>query len=114
MMKYKCLDCYKEFKTDSRVAYCPHCASSHIEDVRHIQAKNTAKEKALELLKLKEKIDEKYAEYVSLYVQAESLLQVLRQYKHRGIITDEEIPVLNKPKLSEALKEYRKKKKDNT
>lgn len=111
MIRYKCLDCDKEFKMDSKIMYCPYCASVHIEDMQHIQAKNTAKAKIIDLLQLQEKMNQKYSEYAELYAQSESLLQVLRCYKKRGIITNEEIPVLNKPKLADALKEYRSKKK---
>lgn len=111
LIKYICSNCNKGFTTDSQVSYCPHCASSNIEVAEHAKSRQTAKEKTLELLRIKEQMDEKYAEYVSLYVQAESILQVLRQYKHRGIITDEEIPSLKKPKLADALKEYRQKQK---
>ena len=45
--------------------------------------------------------------YARQYAVVENKMQLLRQYKKRGIITDDEIPKIVKPKLADKLREYR-------
>ncbi len=85
--KYKCNDCGERFNS------------------RSLSRAQEAIERCEELTQRMEPL---WEEYVKLAAEREDEIQILRQYKRRGIIRD--YPHYQKPKLAEALSNYRKEK----
>ena len=56
-------------------------------------------------------IEAAWKAYVDVYVKFENKRRIVASYVHRGIIKSEMIPAVEKKKLIDELKEYRKRRK---
>lgn len=77
-----------------------------------MKAREYAEKQIARLNELKPEIEEALERYAELYGEMEAIRVTLRQYKRRGIIAESEIPAIEKPSLSEKLREYRKRRAD--
>lgn len=111
--QYKCLACGASFKTEFDARLCPQCGSSDVRlDLDHYQkARDTAVELIEKHNSLMKKALKKFDEYQELYAEVELVRSTLRTYKSRGIISDEEMPSIVRPKLSDRLIKKRNSKK---
>lgn len=111
MKNYLCGNCGASFRLASKPNYCPACGADRV--LRNdLKGRKYALEQAARLLELKPQLEKAFGEYAELYGEMEAIRITLRQYKRRGIITESEIPVIEKPNLAEKLREYREKRAD--
>lgn len=104
--KYVCMDCGRRLIYAEEPKYCPNCGGANMVLDRRksrVHAENCIA-KCQEMLPA---LEASYAEFIQDYVAYEDLMQTLRVYKNRGVVTEEELPKLFKPTLSQSLKEYR-------
>lgn len=109
---YLCARCGAVFKFQTEPKFCPGCGCGEIR-VHHKKAEETAKRTIEDCNKLIERIEPIWEEYVRLMAEYEDKMQVLRQYKKRGIISEESIPVMKKRTIASELKELRAKKRSS-
>ena len=104
-MKYICNACKKHFSAATKTAgHCIYCGSDMLEPAsRSVAMKKVQEYKAIEA-KMKRIMDE---EYIPLYLEAETIRAHLRTYKSRGIITQNDLPDIQKPNLMKMLSAYR-------
>ncbi|MBR4880667.1 MAG: hypothetical protein IKU19_01965 [Clostridia bacterium] len=57
-------------------------------------------------------IDVLLEQYKSLYIERECILNKLRSYKHRGVISDDEIPKIQRWNMQGELAELRRKRRE--
>lgn len=107
---YACKSCGISFQLAYEVKFCPYCGSEMIGVDG--KARTTALGMIEEHNKLMSKALEKFDEYAQIYAQIETIRSTLRTYKSRGLITEEEMPPLKKPLLSEYVSRYRKSRKE--
>ncbi len=112
MEKYICRSCNSEFRIGVKPSVCPACGSDNIYNVSHLIARETAVQLIEELNELKPKLETAFSAYAQLYGRYEAIRITLRQYKKRGIVSEDEVPVIEKPLLREKLKEYREGRKE--
>lgn len=109
-MKYVCRNCAETFSSTKMPKYCPFCLADNIGYA------GKAREKALEKIdkvnKLTAQIDDLMQQYKPLYLEREYLLGTLRTQKHRGIITEEEMPKIKRYQFEAGVSEYRKKRRE--
>lgn len=108
-MKYICNYCNHKFISKIEPTECPHCKSTNIELAinKSIESMiNRYNELAVEMKELMDK-------YTPLYLETYCINNILRVYKRRGLITEEEIPKFEKPKLEAQVAEYRKAKRES-
>ena len=108
-MKYCCNTCQSEIKIKDKPVFCPFCGGQDLSLI--CKQRETALRLIAELEDMKEEHNRILAEYAEIRVAIEYKHQTLRVYKKRGYISAEEMPVFEKPKVSEYLKEYRQKKR---
>lgn len=111
MRKYVCRNCGFTITHNHKLQFCPNCGQAAL-TTDHAQARKYAEECISRCRKLAPRLEAKYAAFMALYVAYEDDMQVLRKYKERGIVTEDEMPTLFKPRLADSLKEYRRKKRE--
>lgn len=90
-MRVQCNVCNNEFNFKEVPKFCPFCGSSGVE-------RNMKKQRAtaLSLIKeyndLVEQMTSFMAEYNRIIKRDKEIRALLRSYKHRNVITDEELP----------------------
>ena len=109
--RYVCDDCGARFGCSGVAKFCPSCGGAWVRADRE-RAKDRAQKYIAECKELVEKAEAAFNAYAEIYCEYEFRVQTLRQYKKRGIITDEQIPRMGKPHVAEKLKEYREKRKE--
>ena len=120
-MKYKvvCFDCGKEYEVETADCprFCLSCGASNV-DAAPIKTKSRirAEESMRKLDSLIPKMMEAREIWFAVIVEYEEEMHILRQYKRRGIVSEEEVSHYsvsryNKISLNDALKEYRAEKK---
>lgn len=111
-MKYSCQKCGNSFSASKLPKCCPFCLS---EDVQY---DGCSRKTALALIEqadqLTAQIDVLLEKYKSLYLERECILNKLRSYKHRGVISDDEIPKIQRWNMQGELAEYRRKRKQES
>ena len=109
-MKYVCQKCGSSFSANKQPKCCPFCLA---EDVQY---DGSSRKTALDLIaqadQLTAQIDVLLEKYKSLYLERECFLNKLRAYKHRGVITDDEIPKIKRWNMQKELAEYRRERKE--
>ena len=108
-MKYCCVDCLEEIKIKTKPNFCPYCGSQKLQLMS--KQRETALKLIAELENLKEEHNRILSDYAEIRAEIEYRAVSLRQYKKRGVISADELPVFEKPKINEYLKEYREKRK---
>lgn len=108
-MKYCCNNCQSEIKIKDKPVFCPFCGGQDLSLIS--KQRETALKLIQELEELKEEHNRILDEYCKIRAEIEYRSVNLRSYKRRGIISAEEIPVFETPKVSEYFKEYRQKKR---
>lgn len=111
--KYYCPDCKVTFSSSVEPRFCLHCGSAKVQ--RDMQA---ARAKADALLKsvqhLTSEIEQVWEMLIPLLAERADKMNSLRQYKTRGVITQEEIPTIERMNLGEAMKAYRARKQEGS
>ena len=113
MNRYICDSCGASFNFSVVPSFCPICGkeSSVTRDIR--KAKATAQRLIAELngedIPVLESL---HAGYIAQLAKINAKLETLRQYKKRGIVAPEEIPVVVLKSARDALKEYRKQRRE--
>jgi hypothetical protein len=86
--------------------FCPFCGSESIDE-----AESKSRCTALRLIKecndMQPDLEKTFSEYMNLLVKYEYKMLTLRQYKHRKIVSSNEMPKYQKPHLNDELKKYR-------
>lgn len=107
LFTFCCVACGKTVKDTVKPNYCPKCGKSELRYYYDSRSRETA-------LRYISEIQERYRDalmfwkaFAKRYAVIEDKMQILRVYEKRGVISSEEIPSLDKPSLSSALKEYR-------
>lgn len=110
-MKYICKECAEMFTATKKPKCCPFCLSENI------RGDGKSRQTALALIErsnqLTAQLDELMEKYKPIYLERECVLNTLRVYKQRGIITDSEMPKIKSYNIQKELAEYRKKRKKN-
>lgn len=112
MNRYLCDSCGASFNFSVVPSFCPICGkeSSVTRDMR--KAKATAQRLIAELNSEDIPVLESlHAGYIAQLAKINAKLETLRQYKKRGIVSPEEMPVVVLKSAREALKEYREQRK---
>lgn len=108
-MRYTCSDCNETFSAAKKPKNCPFCLS---ENLRY---DGKSREKAIELIEysnqLTSQIEELMEKFKPIYLERECALNTLRVYKQRGIITEEEMPKIERQNIQKEIVKYRKKRK---
>lgn len=111
-MKYVCNNCSETFTTDKKPKCCPFCLSENF------RGDGKARQTALTLIKrsdqLTAQLNELMEKYKPIYLEREVALNTLRVYKRRGIITEEEMPKIERQSIQKEISEYRKKRKEGS
>lgn len=112
ILQWKCEKCGTVFTLADSPKFCPVCGcGDFINAAEHKKAKQTAEKICHELSVMIPEIEAAWNKYAQLQARYEEKVQTLRQYKHRGIITEEEIPKPNKKQVQTLLREIRANKK---
>ena len=106
LRKYMCCSCSHVFSSSIEPKFCPLCGKSEFSHP-DTKARRTALEYIEQVKQDQEVMLAMWNGYERQYAVVENMMQLLRQYKKRGIITDDEIPKIVKPKLADKLREYR-------
>lgn len=113
MQEYNCSSCGQAFRLANKPSFCPFCGGQGSVALNQKKARETALRLISELtesdIPVLEAMRQGYVEQMSL---VEYKKQTLRKYKQRGIISEEEMPSVHILTAAEALKEYRRKKKE--
>lgn len=127
MKKYRlrCPNCGSDYevRTEFEPTCCMKCGSvlcdvSPIVSDQRYKARLNVEDKMRRMDELLPEIRELQCRMVDLRAEYEDLLQYVRQYKRRGIVTEEELAkyairtALPPTNLNESLKEYRRRKED--
>lgn len=113
MNRYLCDSCGASFNFAIAPSFCPICGkeSSVSRDMR--KAKATAQRLIAELngedIPVLESL---HAGYIAQLAKINAKLETLRQYKKRGIVAQEEMPVVVLKSARDALKEYREQRRE--
>lgn len=114
MQEYICGKCGQSFRMAKKPSFCPFCGGQGSVALNQKKARETALRLISELtesdIPVLEAIRQGYVEQMAI---VEYKKQTLRKYKQRGVITEEEMPSYHYPTVNEALKEYRRMKKEN-
>ena len=111
MMKYVCQKCGNSFSASKMPKCCPFCLS---EDVQYDGCSKKYADKLIEqAAELTAQIDVLLEQYKSLYIERECILNKLRSYKHRGVISDDEIPKIQRWNMQGELAELRRKRRED-
>ena len=120
-MKYKvsCPNCGTEYvvKMDFEPGFCIKCGSDLVNGSPvKTKSRERAEQAMLKLDSLVPAINEARRNLIGFLVEYEDELQVLRQYKRRGIVSEEEtekysLKQFYKPNMTELLKKYRSEKR---
>ena len=109
-MKYSCQKCGNSFSASKKPKCCPFCLS---EDVQYDGCSKKHADKLIEqAAELTAQIDVLLEQYKSLYIERECILNKLRSYKHRGVISDDEIPKIQRWNMQGELAELRRKRRE--
>lgn len=111
MKTYKCQKCGKGFRFAKQPDFCPFCGGHDVSQDNE-KARNTALEIIRELDVLALEMETLWSEYAEKWVVYEDKMQTLRVYKRRGIVTEDEMPTIQKKSLANELNAYRKAKKE--
>lgn len=109
-MKFKCRVCNAEISLDIAPKYCPFCAADKPKRVKE-NARNTALQLIERHNALTKELDIIMEKYAPLYLERETIRSTLRTYKARGIISDDEMPDMNRTSIMQNLSAYRKQRK---
>lgn len=104
--QYVCSVCKKHMTLPHGSKYCPVCGGS-VES----KAEIFANEKAEELKRLLPVLEEKYNEFVKVYVQFKTVSETLRTYAARGLIDREKVVDFKLESLTEIFYKSRKKRR---
>ena len=104
--KYICADCKKDFSVKFLPKCCPYCGGTNI-GTNQKKSELHAAEIITQMKELKAAVETAWQSYAIEYVRFEALRQKAVTYARRGIINEDEIPVIKKTKLAEELKAYR-------
>ena len=104
--KYVCSDCGAGFTFSWEPSYCPKCGSADIGPDRE-KAKARMQKSVDRCWELLPQIEEAFSEYIWLVGEYEDNLQLIRQYKRRGVKLGATVHTLWKPKINNVLKAYR-------
>lgn len=104
--KYICVDCKRDFSVQSLPKCCPYCGGTNI-GTNHKKSEIHATEIITQMKELKAAVEAAWQAYTIEYVRFEALRQKAVTYARRGIIGEDDIPVIKKTKLAEELKAYR-------
>ena len=113
MSRYICDSCGASFNFAIAPSFCPICGKEGAvaRDMR--RAKETAQRLIAELngedIPVLESL---HAGYIAQLAKINAKLETLRQYKKRGIVAPEEMPVVALKSAREALKEYREQRRE--
>ena len=111
-MKYVCNNCNETFSAAKKPKCCPFCLSENFRD------DSKSRQTALALIErsnqLTAQLEELMEKYKPIYLEREVALNTLRVYKRRGIITEEEMPKIERQNIQKEISEYRKKRKEGS
>lgn len=106
-MKYVCQNCKEMFSASKLPKCCPFCLADNIGYTG--KAREKALEKITKVNELTAQIDEIMERVKPLYLERALLLDSLRTQKHRGVITEVEMPKTKKYQFEAEIPEYRRK-----
>lgn len=115
MNSYYCISCGGSFKALQEPNFCPVCGKSDLRKGTY-KAIETAFSTIADCIELSKELAEAWENYIKLLAVYEDKMQLLRVYKKRGIIKEEEIPRYADFKskgIAQAVKEYRKDRRDS-
>lgn len=109
MNRYYCQSCGMEHIFSHPPKFCPDCGNMNTMVKDNRKARETALRK-IDELKTEDipAMESIFSSYMAQRVAVEVKMQTLRTYKRRGIVSEEEMPVLERPRLQEKLAEYRR------
>ena len=109
---YLCKDCGETSLFAKQPKFCPFCGSQTI--ARNTEKSKRHAEETIEKMNaMLPQINDAWDTYAELYVQFESMRQILAPYANRGIIDKNLIPKIEHKNLTDVLSEYRKRRKAN-
>lgn len=104
--KYLCEVCRKDFSLKALPSYCPYCGSQAISSFQKRSAIH-AREILEQMEEIIPQVEAAWQAYTIEYVAFESLRQKAVVYANRGIISKDDIPTIEKIKLTDSLREHR-------
>ena len=108
-MNYFCGNCNESFSAPKKPKCCPFCLSENFK--YYGKSRKTAMELIEYSNQLTAQLNELMEKYKPIYLERECALNKLRVYKQRGIITEEEMPKIERQSVQKEISEYRKKRK---
>ena len=113
MNRYICDSCGFSFNFAQAPSFCPKCGKEGAAARDTRKAKETARRMIAELndedIPVLESL---HAGYIAQLAKINAKLETLRQYKKRGIVAPEEMPVVVLKSARDALKEYREQRRE--
>lgn len=111
-MDYVCQNCNETFSTAKKPKCCPFCLSANF--IHEGKSRQTALALIKRSNQLTAQLEELMEKYKPIYLEREVALNTLRVYKRRGIITEEEMPKIERQSIQKEISEYRKKRKEGS
>lgn len=108
-MDYVCNNCNETFSAAKKPRCCPFCLSGNF--IYEGKSRQTALALIERSNQLTAQLNELMEKYKPIYLEREVALNTLRVYKQRGIITEEEMPKIERQNIQKEISEYRKKRK---
>lgn len=113
MNRHICDACGFSFNFSQVPSFCPKCGKEGAAARDTRKAKETARRMIAELngedIPVLESL---HAGYIAQLAKINAKLETLRQYKKRGIVSQEEMPVIVLKSARDALKEYREQRRE--
>jgi DNA-directed RNA polymerase subunit RPC12/RpoP len=108
-MKYVCKECEKSFNLDSPPKLCPYCGCKDVGNKSRITAEQLItdyKESKTKMTNMQKQLNKLMEEFIPIYLESEKIYSNLKVYKSRGIITDKELPIREKPIIQSLVHKY--------
>lgn len=111
-MDYVCNNCNETFSAAKKPKCCPFCLSGNF--IHEGKSRQTALALIERSHQLTAQLNELMEKYKPIYLEREVVLNTLRVYKRRGIITEEEMPKIERQSIQKEISKYRKARKEGS
>ena len=104
MKRFVCKKCENGFNFPKVPQYCPFCGSENVIAFEMLHGRKTALKMIEEYKGILLKLNEFADEYQRLTQRAKEIRKALATYKHKQIITEEDLPYTKNESLSSQIK----------